>query len=366
MFLRRRFEAAPTPWSPWLRTLARLVVGAAVVTLIVEALGFPDEPAAWAVVAVAVVVGDTTGQTVAASWNRVEGSVVGCLSGAVVQLGIPGVPLALRVVIAMALCLLACRVLRIGAGWRLGVALAGFFVFVPGIQEWQTVGWRLSATLLGIAAGLLAVLFVAPDTAAKRLRDGIRAALTSVARAVDDDLRSWFDGVTRDASAPAPNVAALRPLVADRRYEVSARGLRPDVASGVLDGLTLAAAGVERLDRHVLPGSGVGLNMHVADDLRRVAGAISAACAVAARSLADPSAHGPARADARLALQAVEGDLEDAIERLRAKGVTPDARAAELTALFGVVNALGLVATGLARVLDALGLPGGGSDAADR
>jgi translation elongation factor EF-Ts len=67
-----------------------------------------------------------------------------------------------------------------------------------------------------------------------------------------------------------------------------------------------------------------------------------------------------------VALQAVEGDLEDAIERLRAKGVTPDARAAELTALFGVVNALALVATGLARVLDALGLPGGGSDTADR
>jgi len=64
-------------------------------------------------------------------------------------------------------------------------------------------------------------------------------------------------------------------------------------------------------------------------------------------------------------LVAVEGDLEDAIERLRAKGVTPDAHAAELTALFGVVNALGLVATGLTRVLDALGVPGGGSDAAD-
>lgn len=355
MSLRRRFETAPTPWAPWLRTLARLVVGAAVVTLIVEALGFPEEPAAWAVVAVAVVVGDTTGQTIAASWNRMEGSVVGCLSGAVVQLAIPGVPLALRVVIAMALCLLACRMLRIGAGWRLGVALAGFFVFVPGAQEWQTVGWRLSATLLGIAAGLLAVLFVAPDTAAKRLRDGMRSTLTSIARSVDDDLRAWFDGVAPDAPSSPPSPAALRPLVADRRYEMSPGGLPPDVASGVLDGLTLAVAGVERLDRHVMPGSGVGLNMHVADDLRVVAAAIATACEVAARSLADPVAQASARSDARLVLVAVEGDLEDAIERLRAKGVTPDAHAAELTALFGVVNALGLVATGLTRVLDALG-----------
>ena len=146
MSLWRRFDTAPGPWGPWLRTLVRLVVGAAVVTLVVEALGFPDEPAAWAVVAVVVVVGDTTGQTVAASWNRTEGSVVGCLSGAVVQVALPMVPLALRVVLAMALCLVACRLLRIGAGWRLGVALAGFFVFVPGAQEGQTVGWRLGAT----------------------------------------------------------------------------------------------------------------------------------------------------------------------------------------------------------------------------
>ena len=50
----------------------------------------------------------------------------------------------------------------------------------------------------------------------------------------------------------------------------------------------------------------------------------------------------------------MEADLEDAIERLRALGVTPTARAAELTRLFGVINALGIVAMGLMRAIDAL------------
>ncbi len=50
----------------------------------------------------------------------------------------------------------------------------------------------------------------------------------------------------------------------------------------------------------------------------------------------------------------MEADLEDAIERLRTLGVTPSARAAELTRLFGVINALGLVAMGLMPAIDAL------------
>ena len=354
MSLWRRFDTAPGPWGPWLRTLVRLVVGAAVVTLVVEALGFPDEPAAWAVVAVVVVVGDTTGQTVAASWNRTEGSVVGCLSGAVVQVALPMVPLALRVVLAMALCLVACRLLRIGAGWRLGVALAGFFVFVPGAQEWQTVGWRLGATLLGIAAGVLAVLFVAPDTAATRLRDGVRAVLDAIARALDADLEAWREGGAGAGQVAVPPVARLRPLVADRRYEMSRRGPRPDDVSAVLDGLDLAAAAVDRLDRYAADGAGAVLNAHVADDLQDVVARLDTACRVASRALADPVRHRAALDEAHATLQLVEPDLEDAIERLRAKGVTPDARAAELTRLFGVINALGLVATGLMRVLDAL------------
>jgi len=350
----RGFGGARAPLGQWLRTLVRLVVAAAVAALVVTALGFPDEPAAWAMVAVAVVVGDTTGQSVAASWNRMQGSVVGCLSGAVVQISIPMVAVPIRVAIAMALCLSVCRLLRVGSGWRLGVALAGFFIFVPGAQEWEMVGWRLSATLLGITIALLAVMFVAPDTAATRLRDGIRAVLAAIASSVDADVESWLGGGGGDRAVAVPDVSGLRPLVVDRRHEISRRAPMPDAVSAMLDGVDLAAAGVQRLNRYGGEASEAGLHTHIADDLRAAAIRIATACAVTSRALTDPSAHRDALADARAGLDTVEADLEAAIERLRALGVTPTARAAELTRLFGVINALGLVAMGLVRAIDAL------------
>jgi hypothetical protein len=342
----RASRAPQQPWPAWGRLLARLVIGAGAAALIVWLAGFPEEPAAWAVVAVAVVVGDTTGQTINASWNRVEGSVVGCLSGAVVAVGLPMLALPLRVMIAMGLALLSCRILGVGAGWRLGTALAGFFVFVPGAQEWQMVGWRLGATLLGIGVGVSAVLLIAPDSAASRLARGLRDALMGVADGVDAALRRW-EG---DASVPppvAPRAAALRPLVADRRVEVIAHG--PDVAglTAMLDGLEVAAAGIARLARHGSAGGGVGLDVVIRPQVEDVAARIRAACEATCDALAG---HPGASAQVRAACDALEGvdaDLTGAVEHLRAAGVTPGADARELTRLFGVINALGVVADGV-------------------
>lgn len=342
----RAWRAPQQPWPAWGRLLARLVIGAGVAALIVWLAGFPEEPAAWAVVAVAVVVGDTTGQTLNASWNRVQGSVVGCLSGAVVAVGLPMVPLPLRVMIAMGLALLACRLLGVGAGWRLGTALAGFFVFVPGAQEWQMVGWRLGATLLGIGAGVAAVLLIAPDSAASRLSRGLRDALTAIADGVDAALRRW-EGQA-DAPPPAvPGVAALRPLVADRRLEVVAHG--PDVAglNAMLDGLEVASAGIARLDRHASADAGVGLHEVIRPQVDDVAARIRAACEAARDALDGRPGAAEQAGQAAHALQGVDADLEAAIEGLRAAGVTPGAQAHELTRLFGVVNALGVVADGV-------------------
>lgn len=342
----RASRAPQQPWPAWGRLLARLVIGAGVAALIVWLAGFPEEPAAWAVVAVAVVVGDTTGQTLNASWNRVEGSVVGCLSGAVVAVGLPMVPLPLRVMLAMGLALAACRLLGVGAGWRLGTALAGFFIFVPGAQEWQMVGWRLGATLLGIAVGMAAVLLIAPDSAASRLSRGLRDALMAVADGVDAALRRW-EGDAGVAAPSPPRVSALRPLVADRRMEVVAHG--PDVGglTAMLDGLEVASAGITRLQRHASADPGVGLHAVIRPQLDDVARRIRAACEATRDALAGQPGAAEQVARARTELDAVDGDLENAIEGLRAQGVTPGADARELTQLFGVVNALGVVADGV-------------------
>ena len=341
----RASRAPQLPWPKWLRLLARLVIAAGAAALIVWLLGFPYEPAAWAVVAVAVVVGDTTGQTVNASWNRAEGSVVGCLAGAVVAVGLPMVPLPLRVMIAMALALLACRLLKVGAGWRLGVALAGFFIFVPGAQEWQMVGWRLASTLLGIAVGVGAVLLIAPDSAATRLSQGIRDALAAVADGTDAALTRWAGGMA-DEVAP-PRLAPLRPLVADRRVEVSRHGPDAAGATQMLDGLEVAAAGLLRLQRYVDDRGGIGLQAVIMDEVTAVAARIRAACEAARDAVAGEPGAAQQAAVAAEALSGVDADLEQAIQQLRAAGVTPGADAAELTRLFGVVNALGVIAAGV-------------------
>lgn len=342
----RASRAPQQPWPAWLRLLVRLVIAAGVAALVVRLLDFPLEPAAWAVVAVAVVVGDTTGQSVNASWNRIEGSIVGCLTGAVVAISLPMVPLPLRVMIAMGVALLACRLLGVGAGWRLGVALAGFFIFVPGAEEWQMVGWRLGSTLLGIVIGLLAVLLVAPQSAASRLADGMAAAFAGVADAVDACLARWGE---RDAPQPvAPRVAPLRPLVVDRRVEVTRNG--PDVAgtTRILDGLEVAAAGCTRLDRYSRPGThgDTGLLRVIERDLADVATRIRRACEAGADAIAARPGARDEAARAAAALEPVDADLADAVERLRAAGVTPGASAGELTRLFGVINSLGVIAEG--------------------
>jgi len=345
----RRSRAPQLPWPAWLRLLARLVIAAGAAALIVWLLGFPYEPAAWAVVAVAVVVADTTGQTLNASWNRAEGSVVGCLSGAVVAVALPMVPLPLRVMLAMGLALLACRLLKVGAGWRLGVALAGFFIFVPGAQEWQMVGWRLASTLLGIAVGVVAVLLIAPDSATSRLASGMRSALAGIADGVDAALARW-QGDAATPQPPTPKVAALRPLVADRRIELSRHGPDATGASAMLDGLEVACAGLDRLQRYAdaaAASGGAGLQAVMAGDVDEVAGAIRAACEAASDAIAELPGAAEQASGAADALAQVDARLERSIEGLRAAGVTPGADAGELTRLFGVVNALGVIASGV-------------------
>lgn len=300
----------------------------------------PSEPAAWSVVALVVVLGTTTGQSVTAAVNRMAGSVVGCITGAVVQIAMPWLWLPLRVTIAVVACMLLCRLLRITAGQRLGMALAGFFVFVPGDEEWQTVGWRLLATLIGISVALVITLLMWPSTARDRLAQGIAAVLTSVQDALENDRRRLHGDAVRSADT-APSVAALRPLVAERRYEPPGHGPSATALSGILDGLDLAVAGVRRLDAVSAPGP-QALAQVVAADLDPVFGSLAGACV----SLRDRiEGHAADTID----LSGIDASLSAALEGLRATHLTLAADAAELRDLFAVIESLSLIARGLTR-----------------
>lgn len=336
-------------WPVWGRSATRFGLGALITAAIVGVLAMPAEPAAWSVVALVVVLGATTGQSVTSAVNRMAGSVVGCVTGAVVQITLGFVWLPVRVAIAVLACMLICRLLRITAGQRLGMALAGFFVFVPGDQEWVTVGWRLLATLIGIAVALLITLLLWPSTARDRLREGIIGVLSGIASALQtDQIRVHGEAATVSRSA-IPSVAALRPFVAERRYEPPGRGPSATALSAVLDGLDLAVAGVRRLDAVSTVGP-QGLTRALAGDLDPVIDALIARC-TRLQKMVEGSTPAFSAVDDTVD---VDADLSAALERLRAAHLTPAADAAELRDLFGVVESLSLVGQGLAHAEGAL------------
>ena len=303
----------------------------------------PSEPAAWSVVALVVVLGTTTGQSVTSAVNRMAGSVVGCVTGAIVQVTMPWLWLPIRVAVAVVACMLICRLLRVTAGQRLGMALAGFFVFVPGDEEWQTVGWRLLATLIGITVALVITLVMWPSNARDRLTAGIDTVLAGVQASLEQDRRR-LSGDDVPAADPPASVAALRPLVAERRYEPLWRGPSATQLSGVLDGLDLAVAGVRRLDAVSTPGP-QALAPALAPDLGPVIDVLVGACADLRARVEGRDAPASEPSD----LAGIDDALSAALETLRAAHLTPAADAAELRDVFAAVEALSLVASGLAR-----------------
>lgn len=334
-------------WPAWGRSATRFGVGVLVTASIVFILAMPSEPAAWSVVALVVVLGTTMGQSVTSAVNRMAGSVVGCLTGAIVQVAMPWLWLPLRVMIAVLACMLICRLLRVTAGQRLGMALAGFFVFVPGDEEWQTVGWRLLATLIGIVVALVVTLLLWPASARDQLTAGIAEVLAGVQASLKADQRR-LHGEDVPVVPMSTSVAALRPLVAERRYEPPGRGPGATQLSGILDGLDLAVAGVRRLDAVSSPGP-EGLALAMADDLDPVMDDLIAACASLSQCVTGPDASPVPE------LNGTDAALSSALEALRATHRTVTADAAELRDLFAAVEALSLVASGLTRANVALG-----------
>ena len=346
-------------WPEWGRSATRYTVGTLITAAIVVLLAMPSEPAAWAVVALVVVLGATMGQSVTAAVNRMAGSVVGCLTGAVVQLGLPWLWLPIRVAIAVLACMLICRLLRITAGQRLGMALAGFFVFVPGDEEWQTVGWRLLATLIGILVALAITLVLWPARARDRLLSGIDVVLSGIADSLERDRRR-LRGEDAGAEPAIASVAALRPLVAERRYEPPGRGPGPAALSGVLDGLDLAIAGAQRLAAVSAPGP-QGLARTLAPDLDPLIAALVARCDQLRDQLGMSRAARPepAAVAARSGVgsgdsAAVDDALSAALERLRSMHLTFAADAEELRDLFRLLESISLTASGLSRAGAAL------------
>lgn len=284
---------------------------------------------------------------------------MGVLAGALVQTLLPGAWVPFLVAIAVVVSLLACRLLRVGAGQRLGMALAGFFVFIPGAEEWSLVGWRLLATLVGIAVALGVSLLLWPSSSRARLGTGTAEILGALRASIATSLVRWDppdpDPDTDRAPAPVPpapaslatRVTALRALVGEIRHEPGGDGPPAEALEAMLDGVALAVRAADRLARSATPGS-ARLARHlrpaVAEreaEIVRLADAIGAALADhRALDGLTPAATGASGAEAATAA---------AIEAMRARNVTPGADAAELLALFAIADSLLVIVDGLRR-----------------
>lgn len=334
--------APQPPFHEWWRLLTRTALAVFVTATIVTVIGLPLEAAAWSTVAVITIMGFNAGASVAAGLNRMQGSIVGCLSGAIcVVVFLPWLWFPVVVVIAVVLSLTLCRLLRIGAGFRLGGALAGFFVFVPGSHIWETVGWRLLATLIGIGIAEIVVIFVWPARSDANVRDGIALPIRQSTVVVDAALARWLgeaepQGAEAARAAVAKGTGALAVALTDRSHEPSG-AWPPSTYAQLLAALNEAMLAAGRLDRVAQFRDGDSVAVYLAEPFNKVA----ARCREAALQAADEIEAGKARprAESRVGiadLQISGEDISRAIQQIRDEDRTRIAPAHELQRLFSV------------------------------
>ena len=349
-------RAPARPWSAWLRNLTRVIVGAAIVVTADVVMQMPLEAQGWAVVAYAVALGDTTGQSITAGWNRIKGTIVGVLVGAGIGYWLGSAPVTLRVCLALALTLLICQFVPVGGGLKLGVALSGFFAFLPVDEEIATGGWRFIATILGILIAIAVSVLLWPDTAVHRLRAGIASFAQDVGTILSETVPTWSTGRDRPTD-PASLTAAtaraaaapsqLRALLADTHHELPGHGPSSEQYSTCVAAIGGIALAIPRLSRSTRPAC--SLAPHIGGQVAAISDDVSQALATLNREFAAGHKDVPVESD-RAAAAAGIGDpsqrLEQAIEELRRAHVTQTKDAAELLDLFGVLGAMLEIAQG--------------------
>lgn len=334
------------PLKQWLALLARMVVGAFVAAAIVTLLNFPNDPAAWSVVAVVVVIGYNAGASTVAGINRMQGSIVGCLTGGITQMLLGGrLWLPFVAAIAVGLSVWFCRLLRVGAGFRLGGALAGFFIFVPGDEEWATVGWRLAATVLGIGVGML-VMLLWPARADRSVRLGIAEPIRDCVEVVDGSIARWLG-----ESEPADLAATVKRLqtgtssvaaaLTERAHE-RAGAWQPSTYSTMITDLNDAMLTARRLHKVAAHETSDSLHTNLKDPF----GVAVTQCRVLALQVADVLDSGvgvdrSALLDAAERVTMTPIEIQSALEQMRAEHLTRGATAEELQRLFAIALLLG-------------------------
>jgi uncharacterized membrane protein YccC len=182
----------PLDGAQW-RYCGKIGLAAALGYLLTQ--GIENQYAIYSAFSAALVVGSTVGEDLAASANRVNGTLIGMLVGMAVSLVFgPSV-------IAVGLSVALTALLAIGLGWgvpaaRIGVTLCIITLVMHRADALEYNGLRALNTVIGVAIGMAVSLFVWPVRARDALRSGSGDALEAAARLLDaldagvQDLRS--------------------------------------------------------------------------------------------------------------------------------------------------------------------------------
>lgn len=242
-----------------LRLTTKVTVATAVVITLIVVGGFSTFSASVALLTIVYTIGDTFGSSIEIGVNRIAGSVIGCVIGALIYL--TGVEIWLGTILAVALTLFGCAFLPMRLGYRLAAVLAGTVVLVPGDSVWQSVWQRVVATAIGVIGALVVDAFVFPAHTGQRVRALMADVLSQCRVGVDAQFATALTG--------QPNDRDIRPEVlpkfVDAQACITAVRYQPGIGSFESSDVYLLVANARAISAAVdtLKRSAVGLHQVV-------------------------------------------------------------------------------------------------------
>lgn len=240
----------PTPNQSHLRHGLKTAGAAVAAYAITELLNLPQ--GYWAVVSVIVVMQTNLGGSLRAGANRIVGTALGALMGAL-ALGLLGThPLALG--LEMGLCILVCAYfIHLHESFRMAGMTAAIVILMG--NQGHSIAWVASARFFEITVGVCVALFftafVWPSRAGRQLKEGVVRALHDEA-ALYSILLSCRRGQDCDPGEEAAAIAQLE-KTRERNHLLLEEAKREPAGLAVREQITVSLFNfTERIAEHLL------------------------------------------------------------------------------------------------------------------
>jgi uncharacterized membrane protein YccC len=298
----------------------------------------------WATISAIIVMQSNIGRSLSESSNRIIGTAIGALIGAVVMAALH--MNALSLAIAVGLTAIICTLLRLASSMRLACVTAAIVLLISESSAWRSGLNRFIDVVIGVIVAL-GVSLVWPA----RARDDLRSSLATTVRV----LQQIFSAVVSCAfgeSCDRHSIDAHR----DRAYQLARTNndLLRDVARERSEDSVLLAAiqqSVTRIRDHLLGMDYSARSMtndtlakSLIQSLKELTRAMDAAFSYLAADIGD-DVHEPLPADLHPALQR----LDQSFDQLRAQGAFRSYGSDELLRFYSLLYRLRQLVSELAR-----------------